>query len=236
MNSPAIFTLPKPFTDDHIATIQFNAIKSWTLSNADSDIFLLGDEAGIKEVSDELRVQHLQHIAYNNHGTPLLNSAFQIAAQHTNARDMVYTNADMIYLQAFGNITNKLPLSSFLIIGRRTDLDISKRLKFSNGWQEELEDSISREGKLHATCGIDYFVFQKETWKDFPPFVVGRAGWDNGFIYLAKRKEFRSSTRLKGLLQSTRIMPILRPRCSKASGTDQKRKRISALSVDANIS
>ena len=49
-------------------------------------------------------------------------------------------------------------------------------------------DQVSKIGKLHSKSGIDYFMFQKEIWNDLPPFAVGRAGWDNGFIFLARSR------------------------------------------------
>jgi len=48
-----LFSAPKPYTDPHIATIQRNAIKSWTLLS-DVEVLLIGDEKGVAEVADEL--------------------------------------------------------------------------------------------------------------------------------------------------------------------------------------
>ncbi len=43
MSLITFFSAPKPFTDPHIAMIQRNAIKSWTLL-PDVEVILLGEE------------------------------------------------------------------------------------------------------------------------------------------------------------------------------------------------
>jgi len=45
-----LFSAPKPFTDLHIAMIQRNAIKSWTLLS-DVEVILLGEETGLAEAA-----------------------------------------------------------------------------------------------------------------------------------------------------------------------------------------
>ena len=73
-----LFSAPKPFTDPHIATIQRNATKSWTLL-PDVDIILLGKEDGLAEAAQELDVKHIPHVACNTSGTPLISSMFSLA-------------------------------------------------------------------------------------------------------------------------------------------------------------
>jgi len=49
------FSAPKPFTNPHIAMIQRNAIRSWTLLK-DVEIILLGDEIGLAEFAKEFNI------------------------------------------------------------------------------------------------------------------------------------------------------------------------------------
>ena len=58
------FSAPKPFTDPHIATIQRNAIKSWTLL-PDVEVILLGEETGLAEAARELGVKHIPNVERN---------------------------------------------------------------------------------------------------------------------------------------------------------------------------
>ena len=67
-----IFSAPKPFTDPHIAMIQRNAIKSWTLL-PDVEVILLGEETGLAEAAKELGVKHIPNVARNDSGTPLIS-------------------------------------------------------------------------------------------------------------------------------------------------------------------
>ena len=48
-----LFSAPKPFTDPHIAMIQRNAVRSWTLL-PDVEVILLGAEEGLAEAAFEL--------------------------------------------------------------------------------------------------------------------------------------------------------------------------------------
>ena len=68
-----LFSAPKPFTNPHIALIQRNAIKSWTLL-PEVEVILLGEEAGLAEAARELGVQHIPHVERNANGVPLISS------------------------------------------------------------------------------------------------------------------------------------------------------------------
>src|SRR5215208_5174352 len=58
-----LFSAPKPFTDPHIAMIQRNAIKSWTLlSESDVEVILLGEETGLAEAARELGVKYIPNV------------------------------------------------------------------------------------------------------------------------------------------------------------------------------
>src|SRR5262245_24272757 len=68
----SILAFPKPFRG-HIATIQRNAISSWTRLRPQCDIFLFGDDEGTAEVAKEFGVCHVPEMARNEYGTPLLS-------------------------------------------------------------------------------------------------------------------------------------------------------------------
>src|SRR5829696_1425730 len=95
-----LFSAPKPFTDPHIATIQRNAIKSWTLL-PDVEVILLGEETGLAEAARELGVKHIPNVARNDSGTPLISSMFQLARENSNSDLLCIINADMILMPDF---------------------------------------------------------------------------------------------------------------------------------------
>jgi hypothetical protein len=64
----SILAFPKPFRG-HIATIQRNAIGSWTRLRPQCEIFLFGDDEGTAEVAKEFSVCHVPEMARNEYGT-----------------------------------------------------------------------------------------------------------------------------------------------------------------------
>src|SRR5688572_1962203 len=92
-----LFSAPKPFTDPHIAMIQRNAIKSWTLL-PDVEVILLGEEAGLAEAARELGVKHISNVERNENGTPLISSMFQLARENSSSELLCVINADMILM------------------------------------------------------------------------------------------------------------------------------------------
>src|SRR5512138_1171415 len=94
------FSAPKPFTDPHIATIQRNAIRSWTLL-PDVEVILLGEETGLAEAARELGVRHIPDVERNENGTPLISSMFQLAREHSSSDLLCIINADMILMPDF---------------------------------------------------------------------------------------------------------------------------------------
>jgi hypothetical protein len=201
---PSIFTIPKPFSDQQINIIQRNAIKSWTCLLPGSEIFLIGDDVGVAEVVQEFGVQHLPNVKKNEFGTPLLNSAFELARQTATSDILIYANCDILFLSNFEQILKNLPTDKeFLAAGRRWDLDISELLDFSaSDWQKKLNEQIKKSGRLHSEAGIDYFVLKKESFKNLPPFAVGRVGWDNWIIFEALRKKMP-------VIDLTEVFPII---------------------------
>lgn len=95
-----IFSAPKPFTDAHIATIQRNAIKSWTLL-PDVEVILLGEETGLAQAAHELGVKHIPNVTRNESGTPLISSMFQLARENSSSDLLCIINADMILMPDF---------------------------------------------------------------------------------------------------------------------------------------
>lgn len=183
-----IFTLPKPFTDQHIRLIQRNAIQSWKKLHPDIEIILMGDDAGIAETAQEFSVRHIPDIAVNEFGTPLLNSAFEMAAKEGRFDALVYANADMIFLPDLIASIERLPIKDSLTVGSRIDLDVTDEIDFNDpAWSDKLASESKSKGTLHSWAGIDYFIFNKRMFADLPPFAVGRVGWDNWMVAESRR-------------------------------------------------
>ncbi len=191
MSLITLFSAPKPFTNPHIATIQRNAIKSWTLL-PDVEVILLGDERGLAEAAQELGVKHLREVKRNASGTPLISSMFQLARQNSNSDLLCIINADMILISDFVQVAKQaIKLKDkFVLLSQRWDLDVTQPIEFSEGWQNGLRSTVHRQGQLHRPAGSDFFLFPKSCYTDIPDFTIGRAGWDNWMIYKARTEKW----------------------------------------------
>lgn len=193
------FSAPKPFTNPHIAMIQRNAIKSWTLL-ADVEVILLGEEVGLAEAAREFGVKHLPNVARNDSGVPLISSMFQLARENSSSDLLCIINADMIlmpdFVQAALESSSLLldrrqqagGLQRFVLLSQRWDYDITAPIDFSADWESQLGESVRKQNQLHRPAGSDFFLFPKNCYQDIPNFIIGRAGWDNWMIYKARKE------------------------------------------------
>ena len=193
-----LFSAPKPFTNPHIAMIQRNAIKSWTLL-PDVEVILLGEEEGLAEAAKELGVKHIPHVACNESGTPLISSMFQLARENSTSDLLCIINADMILMPDFVEAARRsrspyrghVQCDEFVLLSQRWDYDIAMPINFTAGWESRLGESVRKQNQLHRPAGSDFFLFPKSCYKDIPHFTIGRAGWDNWMIYKARQQKWR---------------------------------------------
>jgi len=179
-----IFSIPKSFHDSHINNIQRNAIKSWVeLKNKFvGEIFLLGDDWGVSEISEEFGLKNISEVKKNKFGTPLLDSAFDLVKKNSSYDILIFVNADIILTDDFLEIFKYLPRKEFLVAGQRWDMEINNEINFSPGWEDGLRKDLILSGKKHPPLGSDYFIFRKGSFKEIPSFAVGRVSWDNWMI------------------------------------------------------
>jgi hypothetical protein len=186
MSLITLFSAPKPFTDPHIATIQRNAVRSWTLL-PDVDVILLGEETGLGEAARELGVRHIPHVERNANGTPLISSMIELARENSSSDLLCIINADMILMSDFLEAANRTKMlrERFVLLSQRWDLDITQAIEFNDGWKNRLSSMVQRQGSLHRPAGSDFFLFPRSCYTNVPDFTIGRAGWDNWMIYKA---------------------------------------------------
>ena len=187
-----LFAMPKPFRG-HIGLIQRNALQSWTRLQPCPQILLFGDDEGTAAAAAEFGVRHIAEISRNEQGTPLVNDLFRQAASLAEHRTLVYTNSDIILLSSFLPAVAQVTaagLSQFLMIGRRTDLNVTEPIDFqSSDWETRLLDQATQRGRLAPRVCKDYFVFAQSQFADMPPFAIGRANWDNWMVHHAHQNQ-----------------------------------------------
>ena len=186
-----LFSAPKPFTDPHIATIQRNAIRSWTLL-PEVEVILLGEDTGLAEAARELSVRHIPNVTRNTSGTPLISSMFSLARENSNSPLLCIVNADMLLMQDFVEAAKQVVKlkDNFILLSQRWDLDVAQPLEFTKGWESRLRNTVHATGILHRPAGSDFFLFPKSCYTDVPDFAIGRAGWDNWMIYKARQEKW----------------------------------------------
>jgi hypothetical protein len=181
-----IFTIAKPFTG-HTRIIQYNALHSWLALKPKPEIILFGDDEGSSEAAGFFSVRHIPNVSRNEHGTPLVDFLFFKAQEVAKYSTICYINADIILLNDFYRSIQLVKIPSYVIIGSRWDLDVIKSLDFSSGnWEIEIRERLVKEGKFHGPSGLDYFIFPRGTYKNIPPFAIGRTAWDNWLVFGAR--------------------------------------------------
>ena len=185
MERITIFTMPRSF-EHPFTMLQLNAIRSWLSLEPTPEVILCGNDEGVAEAAAELHLVHIPEIKLSPSGAPLIDSVFDEARSVAKNPILACVNADIILMQDFletlGRVNVTFP-HKFMIVGQRWDLDVDKYIDFSdNSWAGKFRSEVAKNGKLHPSCGIDYFVFEKENNIHMLPFPVGRTCWDNWFM------------------------------------------------------
>jgi hypothetical protein len=183
-----LFTAPKAFDDPHIRVIQRNTLKNWLALGDEIEVVVVGDEPGIAEVCQELKIKHLPDVRCNDKGTPLISSIFELARTVNPSPYLAYSNADILFLPDLLSSTRLIAEEKdrFLVVGQRYDLDLTEEIDFSGDWTGSLSQLVNERGKLHGQTGSDFFIYPRGCFQEIPDFAVGRAGWDNWMLFWAR--------------------------------------------------
>jgi hypothetical protein len=182
-----LFATPKKF-DGHIGVIQRNAICSWTLMTPEPEVILFGTEPGTAQVAADFGLMHVANVQCNQWGTPLVSDLFAQAERLSRRPVLCYVNSDIILLRDFEEALQQIAASTekFLMVGRRTDLDVRDAIDFQGDWAGQLRTRAGREGKLQIARSIDYFAFSRGLYPAMPPLAIGRFWWDNWLLWKAR--------------------------------------------------
>jgi hypothetical protein len=179
-----LFSTPKPFVAN-IAVIQQNALRSWTLLHPDVEIILFGDDAGAVEICRELGLRHEPEAMRNPSGTKRLDYIFGRAQEIARHELVCYINCDILLTRDFVAAARRVQAwrERFLMVGRRWDTDIRESIDFSRvEWEAEIVARARAEGYQRFYHNIDYFLFARGLYREIPPLVIGRVGWDHWLV------------------------------------------------------
>jgi hypothetical protein len=196
-----LFSTPKKF-DGHIAVIQRNAIASWTRMDPAPEVILFGTDAGTAEIAADFGLRHVPAVKCNEWGTPLVSDLFAQAQKLATGSAVCYVNADIILFDDFAQAISRIASWSdrFLMVGRRTDLDVKDPINFHGDWATPLRDRAHREGKLQIARSIDYFAFSRGLYPPMPPLAIGRFWWDNWLLWKARSLQAKVVDATKAVL------------------------------------
>lgn len=188
-----LFSTPRPFRDE-FDCLQRNAIASWRRLGERCQVILLNDEEDTTErVARELGVEFITECAKNEFGTPLLDDVFRRVRERARHPLLAHVNADIVlfpdFLEGVEGVSRRFAAGSFLLLGRRIDLDVAGPLAFHEAdWAEKLLQRARGEGTLHGYAGMDYWVFPAAAGFNPPAFCVGRPGMDSWLVFEARRR------------------------------------------------
>jgi len=185
-----LFAIPKTFRG-HIATIQRNAIESWTRLTPRPEIVLLGGDEGTAEAAQEFGARHVSEVERNESGTPLVDDIFRKAEACASTPLLGYVNADIVLTDDFSAALRRAAAAhgKFMMVGRRWDLDCSGPLDFSPAnWAANLRARAVAANVQRPATFIDYFVFSRGLCDPLLPMAIGRTTWDNYLLWRARSR------------------------------------------------
>ena len=177
------FTIPKPF-EGHIGTIQWNALASWTRVDPAAQVLVLGDERGAAEAAADVGAEHVPELPRNEHGTPLVDGAFRIAAGRRRNELLCFVNTDILFPQSLAGAARAAAglHRPFLVVGECLNVRVDARVDpDAIDWP-----ALRRGARKRGADAIDYFVYTPELYGDIPPFAVGRPAFDNWLVWKAR--------------------------------------------------
>lgn len=186
-----IFAMPKAFRG-HVGMIQRNAIESWTRIVPRPEVILFGDDSGVAEIAAELGLKHVPEVLRNENGTPLIDDMFREAHRLASNQVMAYVNSDIVLFDDLMKAVSRIEqdgIERFLLVGRRIDTEVEAIDFEREDWREKLRELAAKTGSLAPRVCKDYFVFRKPLYARIPPFAIGRAAFDNWFVFHAREEK-----------------------------------------------
>jgi hypothetical protein len=188
------FSTPKPFRG-HIGVIQRNAIESWKRIHPSAEVILFGDEEGAADAARDLAIRHVPDVKRNEHGTKYLSPIFDAAQDLAHHHCLCYINCDIILLSDFRSAAERVAAlgGRFLMAGQRWDTDVTAPIDFyAMDWEATVRRLASAANHQRPPQWIDYFLFSRGLYyKNTPPFVIGRPGWDPWLLWFARHSGAR---------------------------------------------
>ena len=180
------------------------------------EVIVFGDEEGAAEACRELGLRHEPSVERSASGTKYVRAIFGRAQEIARHSVVAYVNCDIVLtadfasgvarvVETFGargavegekenaeaqRAQRKRRENKFLMVGRRWDTDIGAPIDFSAAdWAERARARALEQKRQQSVDWIDYFVFPRGLYREIPPLVIGRVGWDNWLVWKARSEK-----------------------------------------------
>ena len=138
--------------------------------------------------------ESLFHIQTNSYGVPMFHDMYANVYNYCpKSRTYTYINGDLLstYHSFMSTINAVYPdsfskLGEFVLVGQRTNVpwDVSLDARTFTNNETAFQQLLQQKSELMVPNAIDYFISTRHAfdWTNIPPFVIGRAGYDNWLI------------------------------------------------------
>jgi hypothetical protein len=152
------------------------AIQSWIKQPEVTEIFIYGvEEIDFYRLSDKIKY-------ISSSGIPKVKDLIAYLNSYAKNIFVAYINSDIHLVGDLGQVFESIKVKErFLISGWRKD--ILREELFA--WNLKSEVGV----QLHG--GMDYFIFPKGAFMNFPDYFIGRGMFDYAFIWYAIRNKYK---------------------------------------------
>ena len=180
-----LFTVPKRF-EGEIGRIQEIALRSWLALEREAQIVLVCHGEDVAAAARKAGVEHVSATSCGSRGAPRLDEAFAEVDRVARYPLRLFVNADIVLLPGVLEALERVAAlrRPFLIVGETRDLSLDAR---SLDDAEALRVRALREGAPRGAAAIDWFGFSSGLFDPLPPFLVGRATFDNWMLWHARQ-------------------------------------------------
>lgn len=203
---------------DEVTAFQYSTVKNWPLMCKTNIHFKQPAQDSIRLVLFVNENQHkipdtkkfiekskdygwivMNYTQTTKEGTPYLKHLFLLAKENFKSTFYGYSNSDILLgvknfcktLKALRPLIPKFN-TSIIVIGRRTTIDMNKRLFLE---PESVEWAASKEGKLADPDCMEYYISDSRyPWNELKNVVVGRVRIDNYMAYFSLSQKNRIMT------------------------------------------
>ena len=181
--------------------IQMNTLRNWAtfLPRMQPVLFSHQPSVDYENFAEQIGWARFSIPAVNIHGTPYLNDMILKLINDTTIINSPFfygfANGDILFddtlpatLSSIAHHVSSLPSAPILITGRRTNFEFPVNRTVNEINDIFVIEKMRRFGSLFRSDAEDYFFFTRDfPWHNIKRLVIGRPGYDNYLVAMARR-------------------------------------------------